>query len=70
MLRQLTRADGFLHRADGTLHVRLWIKGRFQPWQTRAFRTFLAEIAERINNALDPGLDSIRIDLLEETPML
>ena len=70
MLRQLTQADGFLHRADNALHVRLWIKGRFQPAQTRAFKAFLDEITERINDAIDPELDRVRIALLEEPPIL
>lgn len=70
MLRQLTRADGFLQRIDGTLHVRLWLAGRFQPWQINAFKVFLAEITDRINDARDPNLDKIRITLLDGPPKL
>jgi len=70
MLRQLTRADGFLHRIDGTLHVRLWLAGRFQPWQTTAFKTFLAEMSDRINDARGPDRDHVRITLLDGPPTL
>ena len=70
MLRQLTRADGFLHRIDDTLHVRLWLAGGFQPWQTRDFKTFLAEITDRINDARGSDQIQVRITLLDGPPML
>ena len=44
--------------------VGLWIAGRLQPWQERAFRTFLAEISERISDARAEGQPEVRIDLL------
>ena len=68
MLRNLTRADGFVHAADGVLHVRLWIKGRFQPKQATAFRAFLAEMSERISNARAEGQPEVRITLLDAPP--
>ena len=68
MLRNLTRADGFVHAADGVLHVRLWIKGRFQAWQDRAFRTFLDEISARISAARTDGQPKVKIELLDAPP--
>ncbi len=70
MLRNLTRADGFIRCADGTLEVRLWLKGRFQPWQIRAFSAFLAEMTERINARLQPGEPTLRIALANGRPTL
>lgn len=63
MLRNLTRADGFLRRQDGTIHVELWLKGRFEPAQLRVFGHFLDEMTSRINDRLPPGHDRIRIAL-------
>ena len=68
MLRNLTRADGFVHAADGVLHVRLWIKGRFQPKHARAFRAFLAEMSERISAGRAAGQPDVRIALLDASP--
>jgi hypothetical protein len=50
------------------LHVRLWLKGRFQPRQDRAFRTLLAEMSERITEARDEGQPQVRIALLDTPP--
>jgi hypothetical protein len=68
MLRNLTRADGFLRRQDHTLHVELWLKGRFEPAQRRCFEHFLNEIGERINDRLPPHHDRIRITLHTPRP--
>lgn len=68
MLRQLTRADGFIHEAEQTIHVKLWIKGRFQKKQRLAFGTFLAECTEEINRNLDGHAMPIRISLLHRSP--
>lgn len=67
MLRNLTRADGFLHQADGVIHVRLWLKGRFQPRQLKAFNEFLADITQRINRDR-PAATPVWIYPLREPP--
>ena len=68
MLRNLTRADGFLHNDGQTLHVRLWLKGRFQDRQLKAFRAFLAEMSDRLTAHRPPGSPPVRINLLEHPP--
>jgi len=68
MLRNLTRADGFAHRVDGILYLRLWLKGRFQPRQTNALRVFLAEMSDRISERRYPGDPAVRITLLDRPP--
>jgi hypothetical protein len=60
MLRQLTRADGFLHRDGQTVYRRLWLRGRFQRWQTRAFRRFLAEVASQRHIPSVMGHEALR----------
>jgi hypothetical protein len=68
MLRNLTRADGFLHCVDGILHVQLWPKGRFQKRQTNAFAAFLAEMSDRINTSRPAADPTVRIRLLNAPP--
>ena len=68
MLRQLTRADGFLHRDGQTVYVRLWLRGRFQDWQTRAFRRFLAEVSEDLTRLSAPTGTQVRVTLLSTPP--
>ena len=68
MLRNLTRAPGFLHRRDGVLHVELWLQGSFQLAQTRVFEHFLNEMTARINDRLPPQHDRIRIALHTQPP--
>ena len=68
MLRNLTRAPGFLYRRDGVLHVELWLKGTFQTAQLRIFEHFLNEITARINDRLPPQHDRIRIALHTQPP--
>jgi len=68
MLRQLTRADGFIHEADGTLHIKLWLKGRFQKKQRLAFGAFLAECTEEINQHFGGRTMPVRISLLRSSP--
>ncbi|MFW6367387.1 MAG: putative transposase [bacterium] len=70
MLRNLTRADGFLRRQDDTVHVELWLKGRFEPAQIRCFEHFLKEIGDRINDHLPPHHDRIRIALHTPRPRI
>ena len=69
MLRNLTRASGFLHRDGDTLVVQLWLQGTHQPWQLRAIHYFLAIIADRLNDATPTGL-RCRITLLDQPPSL
>ncbi|MEI8191091.1 MAG: putative transposase, partial [candidate division NC10 bacterium] len=68
MLRQLTRADGFLHRDGQTVYVRLWLRGRFQEWQLRAFRRFLAEVSEDLTRLFAPTGTQVRVTLLSTPP--
>lgn len=65
MLRHLTRADGFLHRDGQTVYLRLWLRGRFQNWQTRAFRRFLAQASEELSRRYAHTGTTVRITLLE-----
>ena len=68
MLRQLFRADGFLHRDGQTVYVRLWLRGRFQDWQLRAFRRFLAEVSEELTRPCAHTGTQIRVTLLSTPP--
>ena len=68
MLRNLTRAGGFLRRVTGMLHVELWLKGRFQPAQLRVFEHFPNEISGGINERVPPRHDRIRIALHDAPP--
>jgi hypothetical protein len=68
MLRQLTRADGFLHRDGQTVYVRLWLRGRFQDWQTRAFYRFLAGVSEDLTRLFAPTGTQGRVTLLAAPP--
>ena len=73
MLRNLTRADGFLHASDELIHVRLWLKGRFQKRPLRAFANFLAKMTDQINTDFhrdDAGAPPIRISLVDSSPTL
>ena len=63
MLRQLTRADGFVRENDGCIHIDLWLKGRFQKKQQTAFKTFLAEFTEEINHHFANRSQPVRISL-------
>lgn len=68
MLRQLTRADGFIQRDGRTVQVRLWLRGRFQDWQTRAFRQFLAEVGEDLSQLFRKTEGRVRVTLLDGPP--
>lgn len=68
MLRMMTRADGFVHADGQTVHVKLWLKGRFQKKQTQAFKRFLAEATEKTNRHFDGRARPIRISILEASP--
>lgn len=68
MLRMMTRADGFVHADGQTVHVKLWLKGRFQKKQTRAFKRFLAEATEKANRHFEGRARPIRISILEAPP--
>lgn len=68
MLRNLTRADGFLCCQNGCITLRLWLKGRFQARQLTAFRTFLAEMTDSINEHFALCAPPVRIALLEQPP--
>ena len=66
LLRMLTRADGFVQCVDGTLHVRLWLKGRYQKKQVAAFKQFLAETGESINQTFAGRAPQLRISLVRQ----
>ncbi len=68
MLRQLTRSDGFVREIDGIIHVELWLKGRFQKKQRTAFKTFLAQCSDKINQHFDGHALPVRITLLDSPP--
>ena len=63
MLRNLTRAPGFLRRENGTVHVELWLKGHFEPEQLRVFEHFLDKTSAQINARLPQQNERIRIAL-------
>ena len=68
MLRQLTRTDGFVREINGTVHIQLWLKGRFQKKQRTAFKTFLAECSDKINQHFENHAKPVRISLLDSPP--
>jgi len=49
LLRQLTRADGFLVNVQGVARIGLWLKGTYQPRQLNAFGQFLRGMTRAIN---------------------
>jgi len=69
MLRNLTRASGFIHRHGDTLVVQLWLQGTHQPWQRRAIHHFLNLLAERLTAASPTSL-RYHITLLDQAPGL
>lgn len=68
MLRMMTRADGFIHADGQVIHVKLWLKGRFQEKQIRGFKRFLAEAGEKANRHFQGRTRAIRISILDESP--
>ncbi len=68
MLRQLTRSDGFVREIDGIIHVELWMKGRFQKKQRTAFKTFLAECTDEVNQYFAGRAKPVRISLPDSPP--
>lgn len=70
MLRQLTRADGFIETVDGRCTISLWMKGTYQKKQLKAFREFLYLLSHKINDHFGPDFTPLQIVLLEESPRL
>jgi hypothetical protein len=68
MLRQLTRADGFVREVDGIIHIDLWLKGRFQKKQRTAFNAFLAECTDEINQHFAGRAKPVRISVPDSPP--
>ena len=68
ILRHLTRADGFVRNIDGTVHIQLWLKGRFQKQQIIDMKRFLAQCTDEINAELPARAEKIRISLVDSTP--
>ena len=67
-LRMLSRSDGFVQCIDGTLHIELWLKGRYQRQRWTLFKRFLAEISESINVHYAGHAPPVRITLCEHRP--
>jgi hypothetical protein len=71
LLRQLTRASGFIHRDGDTVVVQLWLKGTHQPAQLKAIHRFLALLADRLTDDLEATHHlRYRITLLDQPPQL
>ncbi len=68
MLRMITRADGFIHAEAETVHLKLWLKGRFQKRQIKAFKRFLAEAGEKANRHFEGRAKTVRISLVDALP--
>lgn len=69
MLRMMTRADGFIHADKDTIYLKFWLKGRFQKKQIQSFKRFLAEVSEKTNKHFDGRTKTIRISILETSPI-
>ena len=70
MLRQLSRADGFIETRDGKTNVLLWFKGSYHKKQLEAFQKFLDIISGKINNHFGKSIIPVDIRLLEGSPLL
>jgi molybdopterin converting factor small subunit len=66
MLRQLTRADGFVETKNGHTIVSLWLKGTYQKKQLEAFDKFLNLLSNKINNHFGSSFIPLQIRLLKE----
>lgn len=69
-LRVLLRSDGFVHRDGNVLHVRLWLKGSWQPWQLKAFNAFLGIVQQRTNAALPTNTLAVKVSIFDGSPTL
>ena len=70
MLRQLSRADGFIETRDGRTNISLWLKGSYQKAQIKSFQEFLHLISRKINNHFGKSIIPVNIQLLKGNPML
>tara|TARA_B110000902_G_scaffold265976_1_gene352001 strand:- start:122 stop:2521 length:2400 start_codon:yes stop_codon:yes gene_type:complete len=70
MLRQLSRADGFIETRDGRTNISLWLKGSYQKAQIKSFQEFLQLISRKINNHFGKSIIPVNIQLLKGNPML
>lgn len=70
MLRQLSRADGFIETRDGRTNISLWLKGSYQKAQIKSFQEFLLLISRKINNHFGKSIIPVSIQLLQGNPML
>lgn len=65
MLRMLTRCDGLVGSSDGVIEISLWLKGRYQQHQKRAFRTFLDTMTNATNIQFAGRATPVRLKLLD-----
>ena len=56
------------YRDGQTVYVRLWLRGRFQDWQSRAFRRFRAEVSEDLSRLVAHTGIQVRVTLLPAPP--
>ena len=70
MLRQLSRADGFIETRDGRTNILLWLKGSYQKSQLQAFQIFLDLMSSKINKHFGKSIIPVNIQLLEGSPQL
>jgi hypothetical protein len=68
MLRQLTRADGFIETQNGRTVVSLWLKGSYQKKQLEAFDKFLNLLSHKINKHFGNDFTPLHIRILDESP--
>lgn len=65
LLRELTRADGFMVQDQGVVRIGLWLRGTYQAWQMRAFRTFLQQITRLTNTQFAGRRVPVHIQLID-----
>ena len=70
MLRMLTRTDGFIWRTDRLVQIRLWLKGRYQSRQKKAFQSFLDQMNNFINGHFSGRAAPVNIGLVDTTSEL
>ncbi|MDP6477411.1 MAG: hypothetical protein QF502_05835 [Nitrospinaceae bacterium] len=70
MLRMLTRTDGFIWRTDQVVHIRLWLKGRYQTHQKNDFQTFIDQMNNFINGHFCGRAAVVNIGLVDSTSEL
>ncbi len=70
MLRMLTRTDGFIWSEDEVVQIRLWLKGRFQTHQKKAFQSFIDRLNSFSNEYFGNRAAPINIRIIDTTSEL